>query len=75
GCFTDGVPRVLTGKTENSNLMARERCENFCKGYTFYGLHHSTHCFCGNRMDNPTKSTPEAECNMRCAGNSEMCRG
>ncbi|ENI03581.1 hypothetical protein COCC4DRAFT_107207, partial [Bipolaris maydis ATCC 48331] len=73
GCFTDAIPRVLNRKTENHAQMTRERCVAFFDGYKFYGVQYSTHCFCGDSFENPSKSTPESECNGKCGGSGDMC--
>ncbi|KAI9438941.1 copper radical oxidase [Lactarius indigo] len=49
---------------------------NACWDFTLAGMEFSTQCFCGNNLVQGAVTSPDADCNMGCGGNTtEACGG
>jgi len=81
GCFTDRGDSNDTGGRDLSGAMlfdgqpmSIERCQQFCNGYSYYGVENGNQCFCGSSINNnPSMSS---NCGTQCSGNnSETCGG
>jgi hypothetical protein len=69
GCFTDkSDARVLRGTAFFDSAMTLEKCADFCKLYSFFGVEYGSQCFCGTTLDDSAEQRPQAECSMRCGG-------
>uniref|UniRef100_A0A1I8HTR8 WSC domain-containing protein n=1 Tax=Macrostomum lignano TaxID=282301 RepID=A0A1I8HTR8_9PLAT len=73
GCYIDSGARDLPEHTRG--VMSIQYCLNYCikRGYKYFGLQYSSHCFCGNTYGRYGKGT-EASCRMACNGKKdEIC--
>ncbi|EKM74831.1 hypothetical protein AGABI1DRAFT_95324 [Agaricus bisporus var. burnettii JB137-S8] len=79
GCYTDNVASGRTlnaAATASGDSMTTESCINFCdsRGYMYAGTEYGAECYCDNYIKNDGSPTADAECNMRCTGNTlEPC--
>ncbi|KAG7066715.1 hypothetical protein JMJ76_0000567 [Colletotrichum scovillei] len=77
-CFPPGTQ---TATTSVISQMTQEKCNNFCQGYTVFGIYESAAntytCGCGGTPTNAT-AVANSNCNTICPGDStqtENCGG
>jgi hypothetical protein len=79
GCYTEGITeRALSAYTFTSTSMTAGLCVTECesKQFAFAGVEYATECYCGNALSNQTAPAPEAECGMKCGGDTKsFCGG
>jgi hypothetical protein len=78
GCYTDNTARrTLNGKIfYDSQNMTLGACAAACKGYGWFGVEHSTECYCGTTLDPASQKKPDSDCKAKCIGdNTEVCGG
>lgn len=77
GCYTELTSgRALKGGLYVDDTMTVAKCEAKCAGYTYYGLEYARECWCGNDLAAGSIKAPEADCSMKCKGNStQKCGG
>jgi len=84
GCYTDSVAARSLSHGEipsgGAATMTIEACQSLCQGlgYTLAGLEYADECYCDNALQNGGTIAPDgnAQCNMKCAGNTaETCGG
>ncbi|KAK7696501.1 hypothetical protein QCA50_001159 [Cerrena zonata] len=79
GCFSDnGGSRTLGNQFQPTGNFSVETCTDTCfnNGYPLAGMEFADECYCDTDFRNGGASTPLADCNMPCAGNSsEFCGG
>jgi hypothetical protein len=78
GCYTDSVKsRGLPVGVPVTSGMTVGRCVDACqkKGYSYAAVEYSTECFCGSAINSPSVKAKEAECNMKCSGDSSQTCG
>ncbi|XP_048768210.2 uncharacterized protein LOC125674894 [Ostrea edulis] len=73
GCIGEAPHRILRAKAGKLKPNSPWHCQQFCKGYTYFGVQYSHECFCGNNLHG--QITPK-QCTMPCAGNGLLrCGG
>lgn len=79
-CISDYLPgspngvRTLSGPSMIDYSITLSRCNDFCSGYSFYGVEYSHECYCGNAIAN--SAGPANNCTTTCAGDAtESCGG
>jgi hypothetical protein len=77
GCQTDSPgARVLKDKGSWSANMTNAVCSSLCNGYQYFGTEYETECYCGNELAAASVSVQEADCWLKCSGNTkETCGG
>ncbi|XP_061168033.1 uncharacterized protein LOC133176979 [Saccostrea echinata] len=73
GCMKEIPGRLLRAKAGVLKLNSPWHCEQFCQGYTYFGVQYSKECFCGNQLIFPI--TPSTACTMACEGNRLLVCG
>ncbi|XP_062575856.1 uncharacterized protein LOC134237724 [Saccostrea cucullata] len=73
GCMTEIPGRFLRAKAGVLKPNSPWHCQQFCKGYTYFGVEYGNQCFCGNQLIFPV--TPSTKCTMACEGNSLLVCG
>ncbi|KAF2183735.1 hypothetical protein K469DRAFT_541376, partial [Zopfia rhizophila CBS 207.26] len=49
-------------------------CQEFCAGYTYFGVQSRRECFCDNTIAPWSLTQPYTECNTPCPANpAQMC--
>ena len=79
-CIAEGQHgRALNGAATASDDMTPSKCASFCasQGFRYAGVEYTSECHCGNDLSNGASlSGPSSQCNMGCAGDSNvMCGG
>ncbi|KAG1865028.1 copper radical oxidase-like protein [Suillus subalutaceus] len=78
GCYNDSATRALPYGTGVTGSVTVESCTTACynAGYPYAGMEYADECYCGMTIENNSGPTPDAGCDMTCAGNSsEYCGG
>jgi hypothetical protein len=77
GCFTDqNDQRSLRGTVIRDSAMTLEKCAAACAAYTYFGVEFGSQCYCGVTLAERAAQVPQAECAMRCGGDSaNVCGG
>ncbi|KAF2402400.1 WSC-domain-containing protein [Trichodelitschia bisporula] len=78
GCYNETHDRrALNAKIGGGNSNSLESCAAYCLGYSYFGVEHSTECYCANTIySNSIKQTTDVGCSMLCAGKTnETCGG
>ncbi|KAI4223684.1 MAG: hypothetical protein L6R36_005237 [Xanthoria steineri] len=77
GCYTEATRgRALSGKTYYDDAMTTAKCATACTGFDLFGLEYYRECYCGNKLQPGSVSTPSNECYHPCTGDkNEICGG
>lgn len=78
GCYNDSATRALPYGIGVTGSVTVESCTTACynAGYPYAGMEYADECYCGLTIENNSGPTPDAGCDMTCAGNSsEYCGG
>ncbi|CAO1634803.1 unnamed protein product [Sympodiomycopsis kandeliae] len=77
GCYLEASgARLLDGASFANKSTTPGVCAAFCsaKGFQYSGTEYSSECYCGSRIT--TAKTADADCSMKCAGDSTaFCGG
>ncbi|KAH8988288.1 copper radical oxidase [Lactarius hatsudake] len=78
-CWVDNAHgRIFQTQLADNQALTVESCVASCdaQGFTLAGMEFSVQCFCGNNLVQGAVTSPNADCNMGCGGNTtEACGG
>ncbi|KAG6366374.1 hypothetical protein INS49_000551 [Diaporthe citri] len=77
GCYREATgTRALSRATLTHPRLTIGVCQDFCKGYRYYGLEYGNECYCGYRLHDSAYQVPDSSCAVPCIGDlTETCGG
>ncbi|KAH8750535.1 WSC domain-containing protein [Diaporthe sp. PMI_573] len=77
GCYREATgTRALSRATLTHPRLTIGVCQDFCKGYRYYGLEFGNECYCGYKLHDSTYQVPDSACALPCIGDlTQTCGG
>ena len=76
-CVEDSEDRLLPKLTNVGSTNTVDSCREYCRSiyFSFFGVQASTWCACGKSAPPESSYKPQADCNVKCPGDSSQTCG